>query len=145
MDHTKYKNTFYYPTRADYHTYNVFDKENKCVLPNVTLSELKVWFKINISASEQDTEANMKKVLFDLGYAIGRIDNTKKYEEQKALYFKEQNRVDAQFKKDLLEEHNATNLKKVNELYDKAWEYGHDSGYREVDYHFYNLLPLIKE
>jgi hypothetical protein len=44
----------------------------------------------------------------------------------------------------LAKEHGVEGHPKLGLLYQIAWDYGHSSGYAEVEIHFAQLVPLIK-
>jgi hypothetical protein len=58
--------------------------------------------------------------------------SAKKNPEQNAIYREEERRVRAEFKKDCLEDLGLAHHPKADLLFQKAWAYGHGSGYEEV-------------
>lgn len=54
------------------------------------------------------------------------------------------NRLEREFKHDLLEELGLTGNPKADLLYSIAWEYGHSTGFEEVFYYASDLADLIR-
>ena len=52
----------------------------------------------------------------------------------------------AEFKVQLEKEHGVTNVdrKKLDRLFALAWEYGHSSGFREVENYYIDLVDLVR-
>ena len=75
----------------------------------------------------------------------------KEYEEYQVLYKADRakwsaiiNEREVEFKKDLYEEYGVSNNPKANDVWSKAWEFGHSSGLQEVYNYFIDLVDLIK-
>lgn len=60
-------------------------------------------------------------------------------------YQEETIRLQEEFRKDLIEKYNMSNHQKTNKLFNKAWEYGSDSGLWDVEDYFVSLIELFEE
>ena len=68
---------------------------------------------------------------------------TSAYNEARFVYRTEANRIENEFKRDLLEEFGVSDHPKGELLFEKAWERGHSAGYMEVYGVFDDLVELI--
>jgi hypothetical protein len=75
-----------------------------------------------------------EKVLDEVSYSA----HMKHYEE-------ENKRLKDEFRRDLIAEYEMTNHPKANKIFDKAWELGRSSGYKEIEYYFQDLVSIVKD
>lgn len=80
----------------------------------------------------------------DLKGPIERLLNEEAYHAAVLAYQAESTRLQREFKHDLLEDHGVTNHPKAELCFKLAWEYGHDSGLKEIANCFDDFVDLIK-
>jgi hypothetical protein len=125
-----YYNTvpYTYPSRDDYKKVFVYSK-GKTIVNGVPRSQI----------SAEDLKDYRAK-----GYSIEEdFDKTAFYAESNK-YSDARNKLEAEFKADLFDEHGVTGHPKANRAFDIAWDHGHSSGYSEVANYFDDLADLLK-
>jgi hypothetical protein len=60
-------------------------------------------------------------------------------------YHEERQRLENEFREDLIDKYKMTNHPKANKLFDKAWEYGESSGLWEVEDYFMSIIELFQD
>lgn len=151
------ENLYLYPNKEDYHYYNVY-KEDKCLrLKGTTIDDVCEIPEVSELIQEIPFPKNDYKNDYKNAVKNAVIDHCKKngifvvsYYDNLA-YLKHKSDYDAynlqllrEFKYDALEDLGITDNPKADLLFDKAWEKGHSSGFREVCDHLDDLVELIK-
>jgi hypothetical protein len=58
-------------------------------------------------------------------------------------YHKERQRLENEFRKDMIAKYELTNHPKADKLFNKAWDMGCSGGLEEVEYYFMDLVELL--
>lgn len=119
-----YDNNVTYPSKNDYITCKVFDKNGKLIKEDISFTD------VIIQGLLKDNQ-------------IVKCLNDVSYHKQMNDYYNEQNKIDNQFKQDMFKELDIENNEKRDLLFSKAWEMGHSSGYDEVKNYMIDLVDLI--
>lgn len=67
------------------------------------------------------------------------------YNAHMKLYQEEIKRLEEKFREDLIEKYKMTHHPKVNQLFDKAWDFGSSAGLWDVQDYFVSLIELIDD
>ena len=59
-------------------------------------------------------------------------------------YLEEEEKKRSEFKEELAKEYGIKNHPKLDRLFEIAWNFGHSSGFNEVDLYFSEMVDLIK-
>ena len=59
-------------------------------------------------------------------------------------FFEEEEKKKSEFKGRLTKENGVENNPKLDRLFEIAWDFGHSSGFNEVDIYFSEMVDLIK-
>ena len=59
-------------------------------------------------------------------------------------YLEEEEKKRSEFKEKLAKEYGIENHPKLDRLFEIAWDFGHSSGFNEVDIYFSEMVDLIK-
>jgi hypothetical protein len=78
------------------------------------------------------------------GMLVEKVVNEEGLKEQRRAYGAEVSRLEAEFKRDLFEEHGVTGNPKAGLCFGIAWDNGHASGYSEVASYFDTHVDLNK-
>jgi hypothetical protein len=142
------KNDFAYPNKEDYRYYNVY-KEDKCLrLKSTTIDdvyeipEVSELIYRNIFPKNDFKNAVIDHCKKNGIFVVSYYDDTA-YLKHKSDYNACELRLCLEFKRDALEDLGITDNPKADLLFDKAWEKGHSSGFREVYDHLNDLVELI--
>ena len=67
------------------------------------------------------------------------------YNAHKKLYHEERDKLEKEFREDLIQKYKMTNHPKANKLFNKAWDMGCAGGLEEVEYYFRDLVELFQD
>ena len=67
------------------------------------------------------------------------------YNAHMKLYQEERDKLEKEFREDLIQKYKMTNHPKANKLFNKAWDMGCAGGLEEVEYYFRDLVELFQD
>jgi hypothetical protein len=80
-----------------------------------------------------------------VGMVVEKVVDEAALMMQRRLYGAETGRLEAEFRRDLLEEHGVTENRKASRCYAIAYEHGHSAGFSEIASYFDEIVDLIKD
>ena len=140
---TQRYNDVKFPNKADFMHYNVY-KDGKVIFHNATVKELQEAFPL---------EKRTRNILAELKSQKYLIEESFGKEAHKAAYtiaYQQQQMIEREFKLYLIDQYVPKELvttnkdSKVERCYNLAYEYGHSSGFSDVEYHFSNFVDLLQ-
>ena len=66
------------------------------------------------------------------------------YNAHKKLYQEERDKLEKEFREDLIQKYKMTHHPKVDKLFNKAWDMGCAGGLEEVEYYFQDLIEFLE-
>jgi hypothetical protein len=117
-----------YPARNDFKKVFVYSK-GKTIVNGVLRSQI----------SDEDMRDYQTK-----GYTIEEDIDKNAHHTEMRKYHEARFALEAEFKRDLFDQHGVTGHPKAERAFQLAWDYGHSSGFQEVANYFDDLADLLK-
>lgn len=137
----KYKTVLPYPRKANFVSYYVY-KQGECVAEKE--SQTHILKNLGLTGAFAKLKSSFQSFMSDNGYTVEKFVDEESYHTKLNAYRDDENRLHAQYKADLFEEHDVTDNPKKDLLYSKAYDLGHSAGYSEVASYFGDLVELIE-
>lgn len=118
-----------YPDKKDFYEYEVYRREDR-----------------TISQEEYEKLINGRSVtsLEEEGIILKKIFNQEQYQNQLREYYKKTNAIEHEFKDYLFKKFDVELHPKREDVYLKAYEHGHASGFSEIECWFADLVDIIR-